>query len=123
VIVSVVTAVVVGGGILLSGPALTGASQQNPRQALRSSVLQVDIAVQELQDAQKDEARRRAALNQKYATMLEAIRANKDLEAERAKKILPLIQQMQADSRQESDLVTSMLDVMLRINQNIFGFR
>ena len=60
----------------------------------------------------KNEADARALVNQKFGNMLEAIRANKGLDEDKAKKIQTILQTMKDASASSSDFITAFIDLV-----------
>lgn len=68
----------------------------------------------------KADADKRAIFNQKFANMLEALRANKGVEEDKAKKIQTLMQSQKDAGQSFNDLLGSLIDGTNRIIQGIF---
>jgi hypothetical protein len=61
----------------------------------------------------------RGEVNQKFANMLEAIRANKGIEEDKAKKVNTILQSMKDAGQSASDFLTSFADLMRQIGSKI----
>ncbi len=72
-------------------------------------------------DSTKDEKIRedRGQINQKFGNMLEAIRANKGIEEDKAKKLNTILQAMKDAGQQASDFMTSFADMWRQVGSKI----
>lgn len=68
---------------------------------------------------EKMDSERRANANQKFANMMEALRANKGLEEDKAKKKQTLLQTMKDASTQASDFLSAFCDLIRGIGSKI----
>jgi hypothetical protein len=102
--------------IFVSGAALGQGAGQRGIQSERQKVAGF---IQLLKDDRADERADRNSINKRFQSMLEALRANKGITEDQAKRAQALLQQMKDASSQTSDFIGSFLDLMRSISQKI----
>lgn len=61
----------------------------------------------------------RAQINQAFANLLEALRANKSIDADQIKRLQTLLQQMKDSGTATSDYISTFIDLLRSISQKI----
>jgi tRNA C32,U32 (ribose-2'-O)-methylase TrmJ len=105
--------------LALSGLNGVVAAQPPQRQAIASDARALLAMARQAQRDESAELAVRARMNQTFTDMLEAIRANKGVEEDKAKKVQALLQQIKDASAAQSDYINSLIDLLRSINQKV----